>query len=197
MVNVKISLFMLSVHIQIEVRGSWCNEWPDIAVTLNDKIYFKDKVQNDCVVDFTAPVLSNNTLIIQHYNKKFGENGQWDTQSDKEKIIRDRAVELIGISLDDVSIYKYFVATCPFITNNGDSLTTNYYGFNGSVQFNFSYPVYDWIICNIVKPKTTNFSELTIETSNESLFNYRKDQEEINEIEHILKSHANLFGKSS
>lgn len=188
---------MHPIYVEIKLKASWCNEWPNLIVELNKNIYFQGKVDNNLTIKFTAPGKLNNTLIIQHYNKNFGQNGQWDTKSENNKIIQDRAVELLDIKLNQISIYKYFINNCPFVTNKKEKLYTNYYGFNGQTELNFSAPVYDWIICNIVKPKAFTSPTLKIETSADNLFDYTKDIIEIAEIENILEKNADLFSKSS
>jgi len=188
---------MKSVSIQLELQGTWCNDWPNLKVAFNDFIYFEGKIEGQKNIKIQAPVLDVNTLIIQHHDKKFGENGQWDTQSNGDTIENDRAIKLLSLTLDDVDVYKYVIDNCPLVTDKNEKFFTDYYGFNGTVQLTFESPVYDWIICNIVKPKTKDSSTLAIETSQNNLFNYGQDQTEIDEIENLLITYAHLFDKPS
>lgn len=170
-----------------------------MQVRLNNHIYFDSSVIDYATIEFTAPINQNNTLIIQHYDKKFGQNGQWDTESKDGAIVQDRALKLILLQLDDVDISKYIFENCPLITEHNEIINTDYYGFNGDVKINFSYPVYDWIIDTIVKPKSKISSDLShaIETSYNTLFDYQQDLIELAEIENILNQNAHLFNKSS
>ncbi len=154
-------------------------------------------MQHKQTISIQAPVLTSNSLIIQHYDKKFGENGQWDTRSDQGQITHDRAVQLLGLSLDQVDVTKYVVDNCPLITVDNRQVYTDYWGFNGTVSLNFDSPVYDWIICHIVKPKTKDLDTLSIDTSRNNLFNYSQDLVEIQAIETLLDTYAHLFDKSS
>lgn len=157
-------------------------------------------VQNEQCISISVSAKSkNNTLIIQHYGKNFGQNGQWDTVSKDNVIVQDRAVKLLDIELDDVSIANYVVHQCMFETDNGERLNTDYYGFNGKIEINFDSPVYEWIIDTIVKPKSRRLLDLSqpVETSANNLFEYEQDQRELAELETILEHNAHLFGKSS
>lgn len=166
-------------------------------MVFNDSIYFQGSIQDCKTIEFEAPVCQSNTLIIQHYDKKFGENGQWDTRSNGGEITHDRAVKMISLKLDDVDVTKYLVDNCPLITQDDQTVFTDYWGYNGTVKFDFQSPVYDWIICNIVKPKTKDLTTLSIETSRNNLFNYHQDEIEIKEIETLLDTYAYLFNKST
>lgn len=185
------------MYIKMEIRGTWCNQWPKLRVGVNNTIYFDKEVVDNNTIEFTVPIYESNSLIIQHYDKKFGHNGQWDTVSTDGVITQDRAVELISLSLDDVSITDYVISTCPLVTEQGESVQTPYYGFNGQVEIKFTGPVYEWIINTIVKPKSRKMLDISqpIETSYNNIFNYEQDQLELVEIENILNKNAHLFNK--
>jgi hypothetical protein len=186
-------------QIKIEIQGYWCHQWPKMQVRLNDHIYFDSSIMDYTTVEFTAPINTNNILIIQHYDKKFGQNGQWDTVSNDGTIVQDRALKLISLQLDSVDISEYIFKNCPLITEHKEVVNTDYYGFNGDVRINFDYPVYNWVIDNIIKPKSKISSDLSqaIETSYNNLFDYQQDLIELAEIENILNQNAHLFNKSS
>lgn len=185
--------------INVKLRGTWCHHWPKLRVLLNNHIYFDGDVVNDVNVEFVAPVDHHNSLIIQHYNKNFGQNGQWDTLSENGVIVQDRALQLLSLTLDEVDISKYIFDHCPLVTDTDMSVHTDYYGFNGSVTIDFSSPVYEWIIDTIVRSRSKKMSDLTqaIETSHGNLFDYRQDLIELDELEKILDQNAHLFDKSS
>lgn len=169
-----------------------------MRVLLNNNIYFDNQVTDSIDVLFEAPLQQSNSLIILHYDKNFGQNGQWDTVSNNGVIVQDRAIKLHSIELDDVAITKYVIDHCPFVTDQGESITTSYYGFNGQVQINFDTPVYDWIIDTVIKPKSRKVLDLVqpIETSYDNLFDYKQDQVELEELDNILEKNAHLFSKS-
>ena len=188
---------MNSVCINVEVEGTWCNHWPKLRLSVNDSIYFDNEINGKNNINITAPLQTNNKLIIQHYDKSFGQNGQWDTQSEEGKIVQDRAIILKSISLNDVDITKYILENCPLITDDKQVVYTDYIGFNGTIEVNFTQPVYDWIINTIVKPRSKITSDLIIETSYNNHYDYIRDLAELEELENILNENAYLFGKSS
>ena len=179
--------------------GTWCHDWPKIRIKINDKIYYCDQVQNQVNLSFDIPLQDNNTVIIQHFDKNFGQNGQWDTISENDAIVKDRAVRLLSFELDEVDLREYLIQQCFFETDDGAKLHTDYYGFNGQTQIFFCAPIYNWIIDNIVKEKTRNIFDLDqpIDTSFDNLFDYRQDLIELQELEQLLEQHAHLFDKSS
>lgn len=188
---------MNSVYINVDLEGTWCNHWPKLKVSVNDIIYFDGEVINKHKINITAPLLPNNKLIIQHYDKNFGQNGQWDTRVEEGKITQDRAVVLKSLLLDDVDISKYIIEKCPLTTDDGQTIYTGYIGFNGTIEIKFSQPVYDWIIKTIIKTQSKITSDLMLETSYNNYFDCDQDLLELNELEKILKENAHLFGKSS
>ena len=143
-------------------------------------------------------LLEENTLIIEHYDKKFGENGVWDVRVVDGEITEDRAVKVNSIVFDEVELIGYMYHHWPLITNDGP-VYTDYFGFNGRCAVNFSSPVYDWIIKSLVQPAETNkpIYDLAVETSFGNLFDYCQDRKEIAEIEKILEKHAHIFDKSA
>lgn len=146
------------------------------------------------------PLQDNNCLILEHYGKRFGENNIWDTRSNGNQIVEDRAVKLLKLELDEVDISPYLVQQWPFKTDNGQEIPTDYFGFNGACYINFNGPVYDWIIKTLVRDpsdKKIKAQDLIIETSHNDLFNYDQDIETLKELEQLLKEHAHLFNKSS
>jgi hypothetical protein len=186
--------------ISVVLKGTWCNDWPRFKITGNDSIYFDDFVAGDKIIEFFMPTDKHNTLRLEHYGKQFGENGQWDTHSDNGNIVRDRAVRLISLELDDVEISQYLIKHWPFKTSDGQLVPTDYFGFNGECCIEFNAPTYEWVINKLIHDPTTytpKAHDLIVETSHNDLFNYDQDLVTLSEIEQLLKTHAHLFNKSS
>lgn len=190
---------MKFVNIKLSLLGTWCHDWPRVSIQVNNQTLYCDQVQDQIDLSFDVPLQDNNTLIIQHFDKNFGQNGQWDTISENNVIVKDRAVRLISFLLDDIELKDYLTQQCVFETDQGAKLHTDYYGYNGQVQITFGSPVYDWIIENIVKEQTQNLFDLAqpIDTSFDNLFDYDRDLVELEELEKLLDKHAHLFDKSS
>jgi hypothetical protein len=152
------------------------------------------------VIEFEMPLEAHNKLVMEHYGKQFGENGQWDTRSENDSITQDRAVRFISMSFDDVAVGQYLVRHWPFSTVDGQTIATDYFGFNGQCSIEFDAPVYDWIITHLVHDPTSHTvkaQDLIIETSHNDLFTYDQDLITLKEIEQLLEQHAHLFNKSS
>jgi hypothetical protein len=113
---------MKSIKIKLTVSGTWCHDWPKMKILLNNIIYYDDQVTDTIDVVFEAPLQDNNSLIIQHYDKKFGQNGQWDTKLVNDVIVQDRALKLHSLDLDNVSITKYVIEYCPFVSEQGEKI---------------------------------------------------------------------------
>lgn len=135
-----------------------------------------------------------NSLVLEHYGKYFGQNNRWDTDSENGNIVRDRAIRIVSIELDDVDISKYMTKYWPLITDQGE-MFTDYFGHNGVCTIEFGAPVYDWIITELVHQPNHQYKalDLIVETSHSDLFDYKNDLQEIAEIENILKTNAHLF----
>ena len=106
----------------------------------NDKIYFDDYVKDYQTIKVDLPTQNNNSLVLEHYGKYFGENKRWDTKSENGKIEQDRAVKVCQLEFNDVDIKKHLYDNFLFQTN-GQSIKTDYYGNNGRCIINFEAPV--------------------------------------------------------
>ena len=181
-------------QISIGIQSSWCNEWPKFRVIGNDKIYFDDYVKDYQTIKVDLPTQNNNSLVLEHYGKYFGENKRWDTKSENGKIVQDRAVKVCQLEFNDVDIKKHLYDNFLFQTN-GQSIKTDYYGNNGRCIINFEAPVYNWIITTLLREPMSSHRapDLVLETSHSDLFNYESDTKQLKELEHLLKQHEHLF----
>jgi len=187
---------METIDVELLVQGQFCNEWPCMEVSGNNHIYFTGNVQEIQVIRFRMPAQHTNEIIIRHTDKRFGTNGVWDVEAVDDTIIKDRAIKLLDFKLNNISIKSWIFDSCQFVTDHGDRLQTDYFGHNGHLIIPFDCPLYEWIICNCVKPKANpKFRDFVINTTAENLFDYTKDIEELNDIERILNQHAHLFDK--
>ena len=71
---------MIKSYVQLNIDATWCNDWPNLKVSVNDTIYFDGEVQGNNVIEFTADIVDHNDLVIEHYGKYFGQDGRWDTR---------------------------------------------------------------------------------------------------------------------
>jgi hypothetical protein len=187
---------MKTVNLLIEVLGTYCNDWPLLRVGGNNDIYFDDRIENKEIIEFEMLLQENNVLVLEHHGKYFGENGRWDTVSENDVIIQDRAIRPLRIEIDGVDICKYQFENWPLLTQHGE-VFTNYFGFNGTCRIEFTAPVYDWIITKLVHRPNHQYKalDLIIETSHSDLFDYENDLRELEEIDQLIKENAHLFDK--
>lgn len=70
----------------------------------------------------------------------FGK-GDFDTEVDEQGVvINDKYIRLLEINVDGMSCYSDYVHHHIFLhTNHGQSIQTNYWGFNGRVNLDFDY----------------------------------------------------------
>lgn len=182
MINIKLTLF-----------GTHCNAWPNIKVSLNNNIYYDGPVIDTKVINIAQAANTHNILTIEHYGKSFGSNNIWDTKVDKfNTIYEDRAVKILDLELNDVSLKKY-ITTIPF--KGIETYYTDYFGHNGIWTLDFDAPVYDWIIKKFIIPPNTKPLGYVNETSHSNIFDYSLDFIEIKEIEEYLKEYASITDK--
>lgn len=184
------------LNIEITLSAEYCNSWPKVQVSLNDIIYYDGDINDLQRVNIASDELDYNELKITHYSKAFGENNVWDTHIDSEgKPTADKAVTIVDISINEVSLQKY-LRLIPYVTIEGNAVYDTRMGFNGTWTLNFASPVYDWIITTfLAKPVDT--SKFVTETSHNMVFNYELDIKEIADIEECLKRYETLASKSS
>lgn len=186
-------------HILLRVQGTWCNDWPLFRVTVNDHVCFDGPIQDHEILQFDVPTLEQNELTLTHYGKYFGENNRWDTRVESDEIVQDRAVQLNALELDGVDIVKYHRGRWLQKTTAGQEIDSVYFGHNASCCINFSAPVYDWIITQLVKNNTYrkyNAQDLILETSHSDVFDYGNDSRLLDDLDRLLETHAHLFSKS-
>lgn len=185
-----------TIEVAVTLQGHFCNDWPCVEVSGNNHIYYTGTVQQTQAIRFSMPSCEINQVVIKHQNKSFGTDGLWDVVAKDNVIIQDRAVKLLDFELDDVSIKSYTFDNCRFVTDQNEILQTDYFGHNGYFVIEFGVPIYEWIICNCVKPQVKiDPGNFVISTTADNLFNYVQDQIEIDEIEGILNQHAHLFNQ--
>jgi hypothetical protein len=187
-------------HILLRLQGTWCNDWPCFRITANNKVYYDAQIQDHQTLEFQVPDLDVNCLLLTHHGKYFGENNRWDTRVEDDAIVQDRAVQLHGLELDGVDIVKYLRGRWFQHTTDGQVIDGTYFGHNATCRIDYSTPVYDWIITELIKNNTHrkyNAQDLILETSHSDVFDYGNDRELLDEIEQLLDTHAHLFNKPS
>lgn len=68
-----------------------------------------------------------------------GKNINTDTLvDDKQQIVKDKYVKLLDIKLDNISVPKHYLEKDITLRTHNDLIHSNYFGFNGVVEINFT-----------------------------------------------------------
>lgn len=146
-------------------------------------------------MEFEYQIQDQNSMRIEHYGKRFGENGIWDTRSDQDRIVADCGIHVVDIELHGVSIHDIVYQT-PFDTDQGPQ-HTHYFGHNGVWQWSWPRDLYAHLIEHRFMGQRLQAPNLIMETSHSHLFDYTQDLQELAELDRLLEQHAHLFAKSS
>ena len=186
-----------NIELDIELTGHYCNQWPNIKILHNDKILFDDKIQNKVILKFNIDCKENNTIRFVHYGKNFGNNNVWDTSD-----IADRYITIDNIFFNQVSIGKENIDKFKFSTSWDEyqlavsspefleefthiSLCGGRMSFNGEIKFDFSTPVYNWIIDQ--RFKSSKYKDSSYFSDHQSKWWYDRDLKILEEIKHLMK----------
>ena len=179
-------------RLEIKVKSSYCNRWPQLTVTFNDNdIFSKDIIEKENIV-LKLNHQSKNTLKIGLSNKSFGTDNVWDTQTDHDgNIIADLNLILEDVLVDDVSIIDILVKNMYFVDNtsgqpiqNEKIFSAGTINFNGFFSFEYSLPLLNSIINQ--KFKVPLDSSISYFSNYTKTFHYEDDLRIIKEIESIL-----------
>lgn len=162
---------------------------------LNNDIYYDQAVQHEVLIHVPYTSQEHNTLTIQHHGKRFGESNTWDVVTDNGQITQDRAVRVIDIEIDGVSVMDVFYDN-GFVTDQGTQ-HTHYLGHNGVAEMVWPRDFYSWLIKRRFFGRTLQAPNLIMETSHSHLFDYTEDLRELEALDQLLEQHAHLFDKSA
>ena len=184
------------VHISIELQGFFCNHWPQAKITFNNQLIYFSEIKNTEILNFELNCTTNNTLTIEHLGKSFGKDNIWDTDQHNDCVLK-----IQDIQLDQASIGEELRSNLIFVTNWSDeqlahsteefikqySVIKNCMGqlnFNGTINFEFGVPVYEWLI----KEKFINPSKkFTLNThSGQGKFDYEYILNKINSMKQLF-----------
>jgi|TARA_B110000444_G_C18525186_1_gene448519 hypothetical protein len=183
------------MKINLELVGTFCNSWPNLIIEINKNKIYDAVIEGEQNIDIEyndADLLQEgNTFVVGMNNKKFGENNQWDTKIQNNKIVEDKKIQIKSTKLNGVDCMtlfnnKFYVKTVDkqqsyfpdVVESNG---TINY---NGYFTFGFDIPLYNSLINKKYKRAVDQgksyFSNYT------KVFHYDEEIEIINSIKRIL-----------
>ena len=183
------------MKIDIEVVGTFCNNWPNLIVEINNKKIYDSTVKNKetITLEFEDLITQGNKFVIGMVNKRFGKNSVWDTKSKNNKIIEDQTITIVSLKLNDVECKqlfsnKFYVKRTdrqpsyfPDVVESVDTMN-----YNGYFTFGFDLPLHNSLINNKFKipvdQDKSYFSNYT------KVFHYDEEISIINSIKEKLKA---------
>jgi len=144
--------FQLSLILQ----GFECNGYPKCRITFNDQILYDSQIIDTCSVNCDITLEKTNIIKIEQYDKKFGENGIWDTKLENGKIVQDKYIIIRKICIDNINLQPWW--HFGLLDNEIIFEHQNEIGLYKNSTFNlkFDSPLYDWLICK----KSEGFKEI-------------------------------------
>lgn len=176
-----------SHEFRIKAAGQFCNDLPRLRITLDGSVVHDGSV-GDMDLQFEIPRTAC-VLVLEHYDKRFGENRRWDTKSVNSEIVQDRKIVLHELSLDGISTMNSLhrlqfnqkpVTGEPII---GDANFSGTFNFNGTVRLDMSPSPMNWLINLLHKQELKDISYFS---DYSRLFHYENERRLIAEIGTIL-----------
>ena len=182
---------------------SFDQRWPKIRIYNNDTLIDDVEIaQPHAILNYhIAPSNVVNILIIDFYNKSFGDNNIWDLDITGQGL-GEMKLSIDDIKFDDVSV-DHLLTQIPvetqwtanqlsFVTDEFKNQYNKYlsageFTFNGQFKFPYEMPVYEFLIDK--KYKKPRDSNQAFYSNSTELFHYEHGLGVIDEIKRIIKSH--------
>lgn len=134
-----------SFSIRLDLKSSWCNNWPEISVDINDQQCWHGFVEDYQQIDLTFVPRSNNTVCINYLNKQNGPD-VWDTKLEDGKIIQDQHAILVDILINRANC-NWLIPNLPYHYLNGTTtLNRGFMDLKGHYRIDFPNDIYPWIM---------------------------------------------------
>jgi hypothetical protein len=134
-------------HFQVDANPSFCNAWPELAITVNGQELWRGTVDHPQTLSVEFELQDQNQILISYLNKRNGPD-VWDTQVDKDgNIIQDQNCVLSNFRLGR-SRCDFLMQELDYFNQDG-SIQHNPWGFmarQGHFKISFPRDVYGWII---------------------------------------------------
>lgn len=152
--------------ITLHLRSSYCNDWPLIRVSGNDRALWQDRVVESAVVFARFPSGLRNTVQIEYLNKRNGPD-VWDTVSDDDgNIVQDQHCVLLNVLVNGCRctwLLKKMLYNYP---DGSHKLVHGFMDLCGWYEFDFPADVEQWVLDNRRQelPHVSQNSSLAYET---------------------------------
>jgi hypothetical protein len=187
------------INIQITLHATAFNsKYPKVRI-FNNNVLLDD-------IECTLPILTltysveseqTNTLMIEFYNKSFGDNHIWDSNQSEEL-----KVKVLDIKFNDVSI-NHLISSMFFTTNwtprqlelqpadflerYSRFISDGIMVFNGYLEFVWELPIYKFLIEQ--KFKKSFDSSVAYYSNASELFHYDQGIQFLKEIKELINKH--------
>lgn len=179
---------MRNTHeLRIKAAGHFCNDLPRLRITLDGSVVHDGSVEDldlQFEISRTACV-----LVLEHYDKRFGESRRWDTKSVDGEIVQDRKIVLHELSLDGISmmnsLHRLTFTQIPAISEPliGAMNFSGTFNFNGEVRLDMSPSPINWLINLLHKQELKDISYFS---DYSKLFHYENERRLIADIGTML-----------
>jgi len=131
--------------IRIELQSSWCNNWPEISVDINDQQCWRGFIENYQQIDLTFVPKSNNTVRISYLNKQNGPD-VWDTKLENDKITQDQHAILVNILINRANC-NWLIPHLPYYYLDGTTaFNRGFMDLKGHYRIDFPIDIYPWVM---------------------------------------------------
>jgi len=189
---------MTQFNLAIDLQGQYCNHWPFARITVNDQELFNGAVQDSVTLMFNIDANKHNLLRIEHYGKRFGDDGVYDCAEDQSEdcVLTINDIRFEDVTVGDELMSQLFFQTCWTDAQlrtmseqqrsemNLTSAKCGIMNFNSQLDIQFETPILNWLtIAKYKKPveKTTYFSNHALR------WHYEEDLKLIEEIKQLIR----------
>jgi hypothetical protein len=137
------------MQVKVQLKGNKSTAYPTCKIIINEVAYYDDFIEDIQILTFDIEPYEKNILKIEHYGKQNSDT----IVNENNTIVADKSLELLGIKLNDVDVFKVNLYNCPFYVQwppnkIREFLRNNkpipnfikqqlYFGFNGVYEFTF------------------------------------------------------------
>ena len=176
------------MRISFDLHGNCCNEYPLVTIKNNQDVLYHGHVQDRQVLVFDVDPLADHAITLTGLNKSNGIDGKWDTVVDNQgRIIKDKNLQINDIQIENISMGIEWIKNLPMHKENNitEPCLMGMYA-NGSIQFEITSPVIDWIIEEKFIKQEKKLAFESHARSGQCKFEYEYVQEKIQSIRQII-----------
>jgi hypothetical protein len=181
------------VNLEILLTGHFFDQWPFAQIYLNNKLIFDKQIEHTQILKFEISCNKKNKLKFVHYNKSYGDNGLWHSDGTNECWFSIDDIKFDNVSIGDFKSKLIFKTSWTphqltmhsddFINKHSIFNSNGVLTFNGSIEFKFETPIYNWLIITKYKQPITDTAYFS---GSGKRWHYDDDLKIIEEIKKIM-----------